>query len=524
MVVATETVQLVKGKRKIQESKTEYRQILQGLPTAIYSCDAQGRITLYNKAAVNIWGREPEIGRDLWCGAWRIYRTDGTPLPLDQCPMARTIQEGRSITEEVVIERPDGIRHYVEPHPQPIFDNSGKVIGAVNVLIDITRNRQTEQALRESEARFRKVADTAPAMIWMADAEKCFVFFNKGWLTYTGQTIEKERGNGWTLGIHKDDLQRCVNTYISSFDARKEFYIEYRFKNYCGEYRWVSNKGIPRYNPSGVFEGYIGSCWDIHNKIMASADLEKKVEERTKELKRAKEELEQFTYISSHDLQEPLRKIDTFSELLTKKTDSTDPDINKYIERIRSCSRHMSVLIKDLLSFSYLDKTEEKFAVVDLNKILEDVKKDFEIVINDKKAIICSSKLPVVKAMPLQINQLLYNLISNALKFSGENPIIDISVKEILPGKMPEYLQLNPNLKYLQLIVTDNGIGFKQEYDKKIFTIFQRLNDRQKYSGTGIGLAICKKIAENHQGVITATGKPGEGATFNVYLPFDIQL
>lgn len=521
--LVTERVKPAGVKNNIRNTGAQYQQLLHGLPAAIYTCDVKGRIMLYNRAAANLWGREPEIGKDLWCGSWKVYNKDGTPLPPDKYPMAMAIAQGRAENgEEIIIERPDGRCYHVQPHPQLIFDASGKIVGAVNMLIDITKSKRAETALRESEERFRKIADTAPAMIWMCDVNKSFTFLNKGWLSFTGRSLEKELGNGWTAGIHKDDLERCLSNFVAAFDACRDFYLEYRLKKHTGEYRWVSNHGVPRYGPDGIFEGYTGSCWDIHNNITASEELEKKVEKRTEELKLANEELEQFAFMSSLDLQEPLQKIEAFSAILEKSIESSDPEIKKYFERIKASARHMNILLKDLLSFSQLVKTDEKFVFIDLGKLLEEVKKDFEILIEQKKAIICSSRLPVIRAIPLQMKQLFYNLLSNSLKFSEENPVINISAKEILPDKMPAYLQLAPGTKYVQLIFKDNGIGFEKQYDKKIFTIFHRLNDQKKYSGSGIGLAICKKIAENHYGTITAAGSPGRGATFNVYLPFDL--
>ncbi|MBV4356103.1 ATP-binding protein [Pinibacter aurantiacus] len=264
--------------------------------------------------------------------------------------------------------------------------------------------------------------------------------------------------------------------------------------------------------------------------------LENKVNERTKELQKASEkleqintelrrtnkELEQFAFVSSHDLQEPLRKIQTFADLINRNIEQPAFDVKRYLEKINASAERMSILIKDLLNFSKLSKINEEFVQTDLNKILQDVISDFEVLIKQKNAEIKFTSLPIIKAIPLQMNQLFYNLISNGLKFSNrERPVIEIKCaveegKNIVNGKC----DLAKDQSYLHLSFKDNGIGFDQSYADQIFTIFQRLNnDKQRFSGTGIGLAICKKIVENHRGCIAAHGAENAGATFDIYLP-----
>jgi len=264
--------------------------------------------------------------------------------------------------------------------------------------------------------------------------------------------------------------------------------------------------------------------------------LENKVKERTKELQKASEkleqtntelrrtneELEQFAYVSSHDLQEPLRKIQTFADLINRNIEQPAFDAKRYLEKINASAERMSILIKDLLNFSKLSKINEEFVPTDLNKILEDVISDFEVLIRQKDAEIKFTSLPVIKAIPLQMNQLFYNLISNGLKFNNQaKPEIEIKCS-IKKGEdiFNDKCDLAKDESYLHLSFKDNGIGFEQSYADQIFTIFQRLNsDKQRFSGTGIGLAICKKIVENHSGCIAAHGAENAGATFDIYLP-----
>jgi signal transduction histidine kinase len=255
--------------------------------------------------------------------------------------------------------------------------------------------------------------------------------------------------------------------------------------------------------------------------LQHSADeLEKKVEERTAELLRKNSELEQFAYIASHDLQEPLRKIRTFSELLQKSLQKGTP-VNTYFDKIQSSAERMTQLIKDVLNYSRLSNTEDQFVPVDLNTVLRQVKGDFELLIEQKQAVIKEQGLQVITGIPLQLQQLFTNLIGNSLKFSEKQPVITITGSLLPEAEVPFYPDLQEHVTYVKLEFSDNGIGFEQQFAERIFAIFQRLNGRKVYAGTGIGLALCKKIVENHNGVISANGKLNEGATFTVILPQD---
>ncbi len=515
--------------KALQESENRYSQLMNGLSAAVYTCDAEGRILMYNEAAAALWGRKPEVGKDLWCGSWKIIDSNGNPLDLDKCPMAIALKEGRPIKlAEIIIERPDGVRLNVLANPKPILDASGKVVEAVNMLVDITSLKLAEQALRESEERFNKIADAAPVMIWMSGTDKQFNFFNKGWLDFTGRTIEQEKGDGWAVNVHPDDIEFCAEAYVAAFNKREEFKVEFRLKRQDGAYRWILNNGKPSFSPNGTFIGYIGSCVDVtDNKMMAEA-LEKEVELRTIELRQANqqlirynEELEQFAYAASHDLQEPLRKIQTFAGMLEERNCNELNEAGKnYLSKILKSTERMSGIINDLLAYSRQSRTDELFEETNLNVIVENVLSDVELMIQQKGAQILCDVLPNIKAIPSQMNRLFYNLINNSLKFSNPDipPKIHISVQKYVPdenGKLPSFIEF---------IVSDNGIGFEQKYADRIFQLFQRLNDKHSYNGNGIGLALCKKIVQNHYGEISAEGQPNNGAVFHLKFPSSILI
>lgn len=241
---------------------------------------------------------------------------------------------------------------------------------------------------------------------------------------------------------------------------------------------------------------------------------------KNEELLNMNKELESFTYVSSHDLQEPLRKIQTFTSRLMEKETATLSDVGKdYFRRIQNAANRMQTLIQDLLAYSRTNVTEQKFERTDLNVVLKIVMEQLKDVIQEKNAVIEAYDLCMADIIPYQFQQLLHNLIGNALKFSQPDKAPHVIItSEIAPGSKFQHEKLLPKKEYCHITIKDNGIGFEPEYNNKIFELFQRLHGKGDYPGTGIGLAIVKKIVENHNGVITATGVLNEGATFDIYL------
>jgi two-component system, chemotaxis family, CheB/CheR fusion protein len=262
-----------------------------------------------------------------------------------------------------------------------------------------------------------------------------------------------------------------------------------------------------------------------------SADLEQQVMERTlslkksnNELERSNENLNQFAFIASHDLQEPLRKIQVFSSLLTDRFDNElSDDAKKVVKKIVSSTKRMAHLITDVLNFSTILTYEDVFIETDLNDVLQNVVADLDFLVKEKNGVVTWGNMPVIRAVPVLINQMFNNLISNSLKFSkaDEAPHITISCRALPEGETKNNPALNDDIVYWELIIRDNGIGFNQHFADQIFIIFQRLNSR--YSGSGIGLTLCKKIVNYHHGFIRAESNDNEGATFFVLLPMKKQ-
>jgi signal transduction histidine kinase len=252
-------------------------------------------------------------------------------------------------------------------------------------------------------------------------------------------------------------------------------------------------------------------------------ELERRVQERTAELQEVNSELQQFIYVSSHDLQEPLRKIQVFSGMLSGRLDGGDEQTRMFADRIGSSASRVSLLIRNMLEYSRLSHLNDPFVPTDLNAVIRQLEGDFELLLKERAARLETGPLPVLQAIPFQINQLFYHLISNALKFAreGQPPLIRIGAGLLDAAAAGAYPGLLPGMAYHKITVTDNGTGFDQRYAEKIFGMFQRLHDARLYGGTGIGLSICRKVAANHNGTITAVSAEGAGSVFTVLLPVE---
>lgn len=316
--------------------------------------------------------------------------------------------------------------------------------------------------------------------------------------------------------VHPEDIEFLTERVGFMLENKHFPNTVYRVVHKNGTVKHLKAFGKTLYTKDGD-KSLLGTTTDV------TEDIEnlKIIKARNEELELNNKELSAFNYVASHDLQEPLRKIQTFiSRLNSKDLDQLSENGKTYLLKIEDATVRMRSLIDDLLQFSRTNKAEKTFEISNLNELLESAKNELAEIIEEKQATITSDILPELNVISFQIQQLFINLINNAIKYSKKdlNPVIHISYK-IVTGS-PEALFKNSEYKqYHQITFKDNGIGFEQEYAEKIFTLFSRLHDKKAYSGTGIGLSICKKIVENHNGHISAVGILNKGAEFHIYLP-----
>jgi PAS domain S-box-containing protein len=381
----------------------------------------------------------------------------------------------------------------------------------------IKRNLQAlgESQAKKSEIRFQSFVEHSTDMITIRDNAGRVAFRSPSVQRILGYTEEELNNLHSNELIHPDDIPILQKSYEQLGSGEVDvFKCEYRAKHKNGSYL--------------VMEGYATDYGDEiigeHGVLVNSRDItDRKIVENqlrafTERLAQSNRELEDFAYVASHDLQEPLRKVQAFGDRLNKKyADALGDEGRDYVRRMRDAADRMQILINDLLTFSRVATKTQPFAPVDLNKIASEVISDLEIKIEETGASVEVADLPNVEADPLQMRQLLQNLIGNALKFKRESvaPVIKIYAVE---NEMETDAGQN-FVRHVRFAVEDNGIGFDEKYLDRIFTVFQRLHGRTEYEGSGVGLAVCRKIAERHGGSITARSADGAGATFIISLP-----
>lgn len=477
---------------------------------AVYNKDLQ--LTMINEASANALGktREELIGKTLF------EISPAAKGSMQEADLRRALR-GEEIKNDPFFSQVTG--RWIQNYITPLKDERGETYAALAIAQDLTEILTTQAELRKSQQHFLLLFNMSPVAKSISHVlDGTVMDVNPAWEKLFKRKREDVVGkNADQIGLSRKEERtyhaQRVEANGGALHGFEQLFDLGNGKVICTHTSVVAIDldGVPCYL-AGYFD--ITERKNAEEQIIESA---RQLAQKNEELERINQELESFNYVASHDLQEPLRKIQMFISLIERKSVSKEEQ-ETYLKKVTAASKRMATLIQAVLAYSRVSKSEEEFDDVDLNTILEDVKTDFELLIQEKQATIYNSPLPVIKASPLQMHQLFSNLISNSLKFAKEAPNIHIQAQLVTSEQMDVQWERQCD-RYVHLRFTDNGIGFEPAHKEQIFSLFQRLHARDEFSGTGIGLSIVKKIVEHHQGFVSAVSTPGEGATFHVWLP-----
>jgi len=519
----------------LRETEQRYRQLVHSLPVAVYTCDREGHITLYNDAAVVLWGREPQLGRDLWCGSWRIYRPDGTPLPVDECPMAIALKEGRAVSgQEIVIERPDGTRRNVLPYPVPMRDRSGTVVGAVNTLVDITEHKAAE----EPRARLAAIVDSSDDAIVGKTLDGIITSWNRGAEKIFGYTAAEAIGQHIFLIVPEDKRAEEADVLARLGRGEKIDHFDTIRRTKDGRRIVISLTVSPIRNAAGHIIGASKVARDItERKRMEeelqrlNANLENRVLERTAELvasiaqrENLQQQLLQAQKMESigtlaggiaHDFNNILNIIMGYTLLIERN--GHQGQLNEALSVIKETVQRAAALVQQLLAIAR--KTEINFQQIDVGEILQKLK----VLLSGTfpKTIDIDSKLhpeiPPIIIDPNQIHQALLNLCVNARDAmpGGGKLLLETSMVDGAELRQ-RFHQANAD-RYVAIRVSDTGTGMDGLTKSRIFEPF--FTTKAEGQGTGLGLSVVYGIVTNHCGFVDVESEPRQGATFWIYLP-----
>ncbi|WP_375475162.1 PAS domain S-box protein [uncultured Nostoc sp.] len=503
----------------LRQREAELRLITDTLPVLISFVDSEQRYRFNNRAYQDWFGHPTAdiYGKHLWEvlgeSAYEVVR-----------PYVEQVLAGEQVTFESEVPYKDGGTRYINAIYVPQFNRQGSIEGYAALIADISEQQAAlrarklaEEALRDSEERYRILTEVSPQAIWMGDRDGGITYCNQYWLDYTGLTMEQIAGYGWIYVIHTDDRDRVLKTSMQAVANATNYELEIRFRRVSdNSYRWHIVRGLPFRDATGQIIKWVGIASEIHDRKVAEASLqqlnemlEQRIQERTAQLEAANKELESFSYSVSHDLRAPLRHIAGFIELLQKRNSSTslDQTSQRYLKIIAETAKQAGILIDELLTFSRMGRTEMRYINLNMEELVQEVKRDLIAQTPGRTIHWQIERLPEAQGDPSMLRLVLRNLIGNAVKYSQtRNPA------EIIVGS-------TDNENEVVFFVQDNGVGFNMQYVHKLFGVFQRLHSDPQFEGTGVGLANVQRIIHRHNGQLWAEAVVDSGATFYFSLP-----
>ncbi|MFD2939376.1 PAS domain-containing protein [Flavobacterium notoginsengisoli] len=523
MVTVNDVTPKVKARKKLETAEQRARLAAEIGEIAMWDLNLQNKKLIYSDNLLDMFGFEKDkklVHQDIRS---RILPEDE---PIIEEALAKAFKTSIYRYEARIVKL-DNTISWIKVHGKIFFDENKEPAKMIGTVMDITDEKESQEVLLKSEKKFRLLADSIPQLIWTSDAIGNLNYFNETFYKYCGFSKKEIEKNGWLQVVHPDDREENVKLWMESVKTGHDFLFVHRFKRYDGEYRWQLSRAIAQLDKLGKIQMWVGTSTDIEEQKNFTNQLEEQIIERTTQLELKNRdlvnmniELQSFAYISSHDLQEPLRKIQTFaSRLADLDEQNISANAKTYLTRIEVSAKKMQTLIQDLLTYSRANSADRVFTTVNIDEIVEEIIGDFSERIEEKNAVIEYHNLGEATLIHFQFRQLLHNLIENALKFTRKDvtPHIEISSSAVKGSSLPN-AEFKDKL-YHHIKVSDNGIGFDLVYKERIFEVFQRLNTESEFKGTGIGLAIVKKIVENHKGFITVSSEKDKGSVFNVYIP-----
>lgn len=497
--MAVDITARLKAEEALKESEERYRLVVEGVKDyAIVMLDPSGRIISWNAGAERIKGYTTAeiIGQHFSC----LYPAEDVQQGLPEHALQVSLAEGRYETEGWRI-RKDGTRFWAETAISPLHKEDGNLGWFVKVTRDISERKRVEEALR---LRDRAIAAASDAIVLAGPPEhdNPIIYANPAFYKLTGYTPEETLGRNCRY-LQGADTDRAVVAQIrASLEAKQGCQVVLLNYRKDGTRFWNELTLTPTRDSEDKVINFVGVMRDVTQRQAG----EEAMKALTQKLEQSNQELSDFARVASHDLQEPLRKIHAFGDRLIAKN-LVQSEGHAYLERIQDATKRMSTLIQDLLALSRVTTKVQPFMTVNLTQVAQEVISDLEIQIEEVGGKVELGVLPSIEADPLQMRQLFQNLIGNALKFQRTG----------VPPLVRAWGQCTPD--QCQVVVADNGIGFDQKYKERIFNVFERLHGRCDYQGTGVGLAICRKIVEQHGGTIVAQSTPEKGSTFTITLP-----